>query len=131
MMTKRRFGSFLVDEGLVTQEQLQRALQHQVKLRNVLLGQLLVEMAALRARDLERIVVAQLEDFEQGPGRMPLGERLVYEGLISREDLRAALHQQQRLRDKRIGELMVDLGLLSAHDLNDVVGRQLEEMAVG
>ncbi|MEP0847553.1 MAG: Flp pilus assembly complex ATPase component TadA [Phycisphaerae bacterium] len=53
-----------------------------------------------------------------------LGELLVTEGLISREDLSRALRQQST-DNKRLGETLVDLNLLSATALLSALSRHL------
>ena len=55
---------------------------------------------------------------------MPLGERLVSEGLISEDQLQVALKEQSR-HDEPLGRILVKLGLISEGVLRDTLGETL------
>ncbi len=56
---------------------------------------------------------------------MPLGELLIAEGTIDREQLRQGLEKQQQT-GKRLGQTLVELGCLSQWQLMEALQRQLE-----
>ena len=56
-----------------------------------------------------------------------LGDILVKNGLVTAEKLQAALDRQPHERDKRLGELLVDMGALSRPDLERYMRVQIEE----
>lgn len=56
-----------------------------------------------------------------------LGDMLVKNSVISQDQLEAAISAQSRLRDKRIGELLVEQGALTREELHQYVRRQIEE----
>jgi tetratricopeptide (TPR) repeat protein len=56
-----------------------------------------------------------------------LGDILVKNGLISTDQLREAIERQAHQRDKRLGELLVDMGALSRADLERYMRVQIEE----
>jgi tetratricopeptide (TPR) repeat protein len=56
-----------------------------------------------------------------------LGDVLVKGGLITNEQLMAAIDRQSRQRDKRVGELLVDMGALSRTELERYMRIQIEE----
>lgn len=56
-----------------------------------------------------------------------LGELLVKNDVISRDDLAAAMEQQGQHEGKRLGELMVELGSLAQEDLEKYISIQIEE----
>jgi len=62
-----------------------------------------------------------------GGRRLRIGEFLVGEGLVREADIVRALAQQERDRGKRIGEVLLELGFLSAQTLADAVRAQLED----
>jgi hypothetical protein len=124
-MHKRLFGAFLVAEGYVTDANLALALEHQRRLRQARIGDILVALGAIPRAVLERAVLEQLD--VDGGRRAPLGEFLVGEGLLRQADLDRALVQQERDRAKRIGEVLLDLGFLDADALAQAVRTQLEE----
>jgi type IV pilus assembly protein PilB len=53
-----------------------------------------------------------------------LGEMLVSGGLINEEQLKKALDEQKK-RGGKVGELLVDLGFISEHNIATFLGRQL------
>ncbi len=53
-----------------------------------------------------------------------LGEMLVAGGLITEEQLKKALDEQKK-RGGKVGEVLVDLGFVSEHDMATFLGRQL------
>src|SRR5574337_2021977 len=53
-----------------------------------------------------------------------LGEMLVAGGLIKEDQLKKALDEQKK-RGGKIGEILVDLGFISEHNLATFLGRQL------
>ncbi len=55
---------------------------------------------------------------------MPLGERLIAEGLISEDQLQVALKEQSR-HDEPLGRILVKLGLISEGVLRDTLGETL------
>ena len=55
---------------------------------------------------------------------LPLGERLIAAGLISRDQLQVALKEQSR-RDEPLGRILVKLGLISEGMLRDTLGESL------
>jgi hypothetical protein len=124
-MQRRLFGAFLVAEGYVTEAHLALALEHQRRLRQSRLGDILVAQGAIPRPVLERAVVEQLD--VDGGHRVRLGEFLVGEGLLRQADLDRALAQQERDRAKRIGEVLLELGFLDAETLAQAVRTQLEE----
>ncbi|MFI5208142.1 MAG: DUF4388 domain-containing protein [Gemmatimonadales bacterium] len=56
-----------------------------------------------------------------------LGDVLVKNGLITNDQLMDAIDRQSRQRDKRVGELLVDMGALSRTELERYMRVQIEE----
>ncbi|MDE3054029.1 MAG: DUF4388 domain-containing protein, partial [Gemmatimonadota bacterium] len=56
-----------------------------------------------------------------------LGDMLVKNGIITADQLRAAIDAQERQRDRRIGELLMDMGYLSRDALRQHIREQIEE----
>ncbi len=56
-----------------------------------------------------------------------IGERLVAAGQISRQQLEEAIASQGAMPGRRIGEVLVHLGLITAKELADELRRQVEE----
>lgn len=56
-----------------------------------------------------------------------LGELLVKNGIIQREDLSLAMEEQSRDGQKRLGEILVESGALSGEELESCITVQIEE----
>ena len=56
-----------------------------------------------------------------------LGDLLVKNGIITADQLQAAIAAQERHRDRRIGELLMDMGYLSREALAQHIREQIEE----
>ncbi len=56
-----------------------------------------------------------------------LGDILVKGGLVTPEQLQAAIDRQEHQRDKRLGELLVEMGAISRPDLERYMRVQIEE----
>jgi len=79
-MQRRLFGAFVVAEGYVTEGQLGLALEHQSRLRQTRLGDILVAQGSIPRALLERAALDQMDI--AGGGRLRIGEFLVGEGLV-------------------------------------------------
>ena len=62
--------------------------------------------------------------------KVRLGELLINEGILTKEQLQKALEEQQKLKEKgqykKLGELIVDLGFVDEKTILQVLSRQLE-----
>jgi Ni,Fe-hydrogenase III small subunit len=68
MRGNSKVGDLLVSAGVITQEQLERALAEQKKVPNVKLGQVLVQFGFCSSQDVMAAISRQL-GFEVGYGR--------------------------------------------------------------
>jgi type IV pilus assembly protein PilB len=111
-------GAALVEDGLVTAAQLQRAERVRKKLRKPRsLESVLSELGFLFRRDLREVYARR--------GRpMPLGAILVERAAATPEDVDAALGAQERGDRRRLGEILMDAGRLSESALLDALGEQ-------
>jgi hypothetical protein len=132
----RTLGKLLVDEELLTPTELERALGEQRE-SGRLLGQILVEQGAMTGVELAQalarqhgveveaggtaeVVTTRLEDAPSARWKRPwrpLGAVLVDNGLVSEADLRDALEEKRVHQDRRLGEILVRRGHLTAAGL--------------
>lgn len=107
-------GEILVEIGVITEEQLQRALEEQRRFPAKPFGAILSDLgfadmeAVARALDKQRI----------SSGRL-LGERLLKKGVLSREQLDQALEDQRRNPAKRLGAILVDRGYATEQQIQE------------
>jgi hypothetical protein len=146
----RQLGELLVDEHLLTEGELEQALNEQAR-SGRLLGQILVSNGYLSAFSLARVLSDQhgvelqataanpapptvalslADPPEFGAPRAkpaaawrPLGRLLVEQGFLTDAQLEEALGQQQQTHG-RLGEILVSRGLLSGADLARALSEQ-------
>jgi hypothetical protein len=133
----RQLGALLQEEGLVSDAELELALDEQRRTGR-LLGQIIVDRGYMSAFSLARVLSAQhglhlheRVEPEQGPaqpspdapaGWRPLGRLLVEKGLITQTQLAEALLAQRD--DQRLGELLVERSLISGGELARALSEQ-------
>jgi hypothetical protein len=131
----RQLGSLLADEGLLTDTELELALDEQRRTGR-LLGQIVVDRGFVSAFSLARVLSAQhgvnLHEPETPEPEAqlaevpdtwrPLGRLLVEKGLITQVELAEALLSQGE--NQRLGELLVQRGAISGAELARALGEQ-------
>src|SRR5437762_11723399 len=98
----------LINEGLLTQEQLARARNIREHLSGTKsLKEVLIDMNWVNERQLDDFVRRQ-------KAKQRIGEILVARKLVKESDVQAALETQRKSapRAKRIGEILVEMGLV-------------------
>ncbi|HZV81616.1 MAG TPA: Ig-like domain-containing protein, partial [Geobacteraceae bacterium] len=119
---KRCIGQILIDGGFIKKIDLARAVEEQ-KHTSELLGQVLIRMKALKARDISAPLLIQdclssIDDavkIEAGE-QLLLGALQVQFGHITSKQLDHAIAEQKRSGDK-LGEVFTRLGMLTEHQL--------------
>ena len=134
----RQLGTLLADEGLLTETELELALDEQRRTGR-LLGQIIVDRGYVSAFSLARVLSAQHgvdlkrpEDPEPESAPhlaevptawRPLGRLLVDKGLITRTQLaEALLHQNET--NGRLGEILIERGVITGSELAHALGEQ-------
>jgi hypothetical protein len=146
----RQLGELLVDEELLTADELEQALSEQAR-SGRLLGQILVSNGYLSAFSLARVLseqhgvvlraatghgsppephlsVADTPEFGETAPRTeapwrPLGKLLVEQGFLTEAQLEEAL-EEQRQGSGRLGEVLVTRGLLTGAQLAQALAEQ-------
>jgi hypothetical protein len=131
----RQIGAYLVEQGIISHEQLHEALREQGDRRRrgefIQFGDLLLERRWITPGTLARALVAQLrERADRRGGHAPrfLGEYLIAEKIITPLQLEAALEEQIRLRLRgqrvALGNLLIRKQYLTARALQKVLDEQ-------
>jgi hypothetical protein len=133
----RQLGTLLADEGLLTETELELALDEQRRTGR-LLGQIVVDRGYLSAFSLARVLSAQHgvelhapeaepepapQLAEVPPTWRPLGRLLVEKGLIEQTELAEALLQQNDTNG-RLGEILIERGAITGAELAYALGEQ-------
>jgi hypothetical protein len=131
-------GRILVDDELLTPEELERALAEQRE-SGRLLGEILVEHGSMSGASLAQALARQhgveLEQsdldhepvFAASAGTkkwQPLGTVLVDSGLVSELDLQDALEEKRQHQDRRLGEILIRRGHLTRAGLAAALAEQ-------
>jgi hypothetical protein len=144
----RQLGELLVDQQLLTENELEQALREQARTGR-LLGQIIVDRGYLSAFSLARVLSeqhgVQVRSAEEEPASVklaladppefgepatapettlrPLGGLLIDKGILTAEQLIQALDEQRETHG-RLGEILVSRGLLSGTQLAQVLAEQ-------
>lgn len=131
----RQLGALLADEGLLTDQELELALEEQRRTGR-LLGQIVVDRGYLSAFSLARVLSAQhgleLQTPEEEPEPhlaavpmtwRPLGRLLVEKKLITQTQLAEALIAQEETNG-RLGEILIERGSITGADLARALSEQ-------
>ncbi|HBE77367.1 MAG TPA: glycosyl transferase [Firmicutes bacterium] len=98
-----KLGQQLLDAGLIDSPQLQYALEFQ-KTNGGRLGDILVSLGMISKKDFDQIVIPERE-------KLPLGEMLVNEGVITDQQLEQALEFQEK-SGGLLGDIFITLGMV-------------------
>ena len=135
----RQLGTLLVDEDLLSPEELERALSEQRRTGQKL-GEVIVGQGSMSSTSLAKALAKQhgvelrnrfeeLADDEPDPvstatatlgrvgGWRPLGKVLLDGGLVSENELDEALAEKRAHQDRRLGAILVQLGYISGATL--------------
>lgn len=114
---KVKIGELLIQEGVVTPEQIEQALTVQ-KTRHPAppLGEVCVELGFLSPATLNKILSKHHE-------RIPLGEMLVHLGMVNQNQVNTALDIQRQTK-KKLGTILVEQGYLTTNALVGVLYKQ-------
>lgn len=113
-------GQFLLEEGVITDEQLRDALQL-MRERNPVLGSLAADLGWITSYDASRV------NLEQRRRDLPFGKLAVEMGLLTEGQVDELVQKQQERRI-RIGEALVELGVVEQPVLDAAIARfELEQ----
>jgi hypothetical protein len=135
----RQLGTLLVDENLLSREELERALSEQRRTGQKL-GKIIVDQGSMSGTTLAKALAKQhgvelrnrleeLHDDDLEPvgtatttlgrvgGWRPLGKVLLDGGLVSDDELDEALAEKRAHQDRRLGAILVRLGHISGATL--------------
>lgn len=111
-------GAMLLEGGVLAQEDLQRGLDQQASLRRKRIGEILIERNSIMPEALDEALELQQRK------RARLGEVLVDAGLATREDVERALVEQRRHGGRRIGEILIEMGVVDEGTLAMTLARK-------
>lgn len=113
---RRPLGEILAQHCLLPPTAVASALQEQEQLRQRRAGEVIAAHSQIPLETVEKTLQAA-EANPELPHNARVGDILVDAGLVSREEVEAAMAVQQDGRKKRIGELLIEQGLITEAQL--------------
>ncbi|MFM9835388.1 MAG: GspE/PulE family protein, partial [Methylophilaceae bacterium] len=113
-------GEILLEENLVTSDDIETALKHQKNLRSKRIGDYLNENQILSADQLHQAISHQ----EQRPV-LRLGEALKELNLLTDKELEEALSKQKENRTLRLGQILIDMGIVDERTLKGTLAKKM------
>jgi type II secretory ATPase GspE/PulE/Tfp pilus assembly ATPase PilB-like protein len=113
-------GEMLMQSGMLGSQSLRLGVDAQAANRNVPLGQLLIESGEL---DGDGVAAAMAL---QSRRKLRIGQILVEAGLASEEAIERALSEQKLRKGKRLGEVLVEMGIVREIDLTLTLGKKFQ-----
>jgi hypothetical protein len=122
-----RLGTTLVKMGVITAQQLYDAIVMQKKTGGRL-GEILIQSGSCSVEDVLR---AASQQHKLGMSRLPLGELLVKNGVITQAELQKALKIQSET-NAYLGEILLDEKMCTLEDITSALeSQQAKESAIG
>ncbi len=113
-------GELLINHGLVTQMEIESAVDAQQRARKQQLGEYLLSHAIVSSEDLQKALNRQ-----HSMPNMRLGDILVSEGLVSDQQLEQALNAQKSDRSRPLGEILVGQGIVDKVEVQRCLTKKL------
>ncbi len=110
---KKKLGEALTEGALITPQELELGLKEQSQLRKKRLGEIFVNDGAATSEDIHKALRMK----KAHKAHLKLGALLLERGLISQEDLDAALAKQKKYRSRLLGEILVEMGIINGEML--------------
>ncbi|MBD3316544.1 MAG: hypothetical protein GF344_12215, partial [Chitinivibrionales bacterium] len=117
---RKKIGEILIAQGLISNEQLMRALQEQ-RQSGMSLGSVLIKQGYISEEELTGVLGRQIQ-LDQ---RKRIGEVLIDQGLITSQQLQVGLEEQRNTREQ-LGRCLVKLGFITEGKLIDALSAQLD-----
>jgi hypothetical protein len=125
-------GLILVKEGQLSRDQLKKALLKQGEIRRFgrhqRLGEVIVKLGYMAQDEIDAVVDVQNTLMQHGADHTPLGLLIIEHGLCSPGKVYDALMERQ-FRENRLGELLIEKGLVTEAQLAPLLAQQEQERA--
>lgn len=113
-------GKLLVEENVVSEDQLKEAVEKQQALRKLVLGDYLIEQNLITPEQLTAAL-----DHQRTRPSLRLGEALIELGFLTDEELETVLSRQRANRGRPLGQILVDMGMLDPVTLKMIHAKKL------
>lgn len=120
--SKLMIGELLVQEGYITERQLQEAIARQMQENKECSSYLPLGEVCVRLKFISRLELGQM--IRKHKKRIHLGDLLINMGLLTCEQVDEAL-EEQKIVGQKFGQILIDLGYITESQLIDLLSTQL------
>ena len=117
-MTLKKVGEILIEQELISQEQLQQALELQKNIPDQTIGQLLCKLGFIRGSDLRFVL-------DQKNKRQELADVLIRDGLVDQQKIRQA-RETSKQHNIPLEKALIKLGHIDEEQLAKTVASQYD-----
>ena len=121
-----RIGEMLIDEKLVSKEEVDVALTQQRQLRTQRIGDYLSEHQIISSEQLEAAI-----KYQESQPILKLGEALQQLGLMTQAQLEEALAKQKENRNVQLGQILIKMNVIDDRTLKGVLAKKMGIPYVG
>ncbi|HBI15069.1 MAG TPA: hypothetical protein DDY20_06090 [Desulfobulbaceae bacterium] len=111
---RRHLGQILLDRKLIAGNALRQALEEHSELKLAKFGKIIAKQANILYAAVEFEIHRAFQENRQG---LKTGEILRNAGLVSEEQITSALEHQERQKKKRLGQFLIEKGILQERDV--------------
>lgn len=115
-----RIGEILKTDHLVSQDQIESALQQQSSLRVQRIGDYLSENQIISSEQLKQAI-----SYQEKQPVLKLGEALLQLNLLNHEQLQEALEKQKQNRQLPLGQILIQMGIIDERTLKGAMASKL------
>ncbi|MEE2961004.1 MAG: hypothetical protein VYA34_09690 [Myxococcota bacterium] len=120
-MSHESFDRYLASRFHFGEGVMEQAAERQNEYSRILIGAILLEIGMVTQRDLDRALEIQIREVCQAVVARPrrLGELLIEQEVVLEEQLQRALAIQRRRRHMGLSDILVEMGALSQENLDE------------
>jgi len=123
---RRLIGEIIVEKNILTENTLKNALRRQAQLRKLRIGTIIAKKINRPLPDIENIL-KRAGKVAAGTTRNHVGDILVAAGLVTPEIVYQSLSFQKRIRNMKLGRLLMEMGYLDENQFYSVLAEKFRK----
>ncbi len=121
-----RIGEILLESELIVKLVLEEIVAKQKNLRNLKIGRIIAKIAKLHPKKVEQVLDKAWRN-HTGNKRIFAGDILVKAGIVTRKQVEKAHAVQAKLREKKIGDMLIESGCVSEDKLYSALAQKFRK----
>ncbi len=122
---ERTLGDILEKNGAITPELMNKVLKQQQVLRNKRMGEIIADTTNVSHEIIEN-TISQSGVSRDGLNNGRVGDILINEGLVSRQQVEQAFEKQKSGKKMRVGEMLIEQGLITEDQLLEALAEKFQ-----